>query len=326
MMNRRSSLVRAAAESIRKANKILLACHVRPDADALGSLLGLAAGLESLGKSVTAVSADGVPELYRFLPGWEGVRTHAAGNWDLAIGLDADGSDRLGPAEPTVLSAPEVIDIDHHTGPDPFGHVQLVDRTAAATGELVFELLEELGVDWTAGMAQCLMAAIVTDTGSFRYSNVTPRSFEIAAALVRLGAHPTPIYEAVYGSRPYEASVLLGRLLGNLRRTEDGRVVWAALSRQDFADLGLNSDATEGFVDQIRMVAGSEVAVFLREETNGDIRVSLRSRGRANVAQVADEFGGGGHVPAAGCTLPGPLPAAVDRVIGSVVNHLSSLG
>lgn len=326
MKNSRECRVRTAAESIRRASNILLACHVRPDADALGSLLGMAWGLESLGKTVTAVSADGVPELYRFLPGWERVRTAATGPWDLAIGLDADGSDRLGSAEPAVLGAPVVIDIDHHTGPDPFGHVQLVDRTAAATGELVYDLLVELGVTWTAEMAQCLMAALVTDTGSFRYSNVTPHSFEVAAALVRHGAHPTPIYEAVYGSRPYEASVLLGRLLGNLRRSDDGRVVWASLSRGDFAGLGLTSDATEGFVDQIRMVAGSEVAVFFREETDGEIRVSLRSRGGANVAQVAEEFGGGGHVPAAGCTLEGPLETAVERVIGSVERHLSSLG
>lgn len=326
MNSGRKSALKAAAEQIRTANSVALSCHVRPDGDALGSLLGLAHGLESLGKRVQAVSPDGVPELYRFLPGWEKVQTRAEGTWDVGIGLDADGSDRLGTAEAAILASPVVIDIDHHTGPDPFGHVQLVDRTAAATGELVYELLLELGVAISPEIAVCLMTALLTDTGSFRYANVTPRAFEIASALVAAGGHPTPIHEAIYGSRPYGASLLLGRLLANLTRSDDGAVVWAALSQRDFTELGLGTDATEGFVDQVRMVGGAEIALFFREEVNGEIRVSLRSRGRANVAQVADEFGGGGHVPAAGCTLEGPLPVAIERVVGAAVRHLSTSG
>jgi phosphoesterase RecJ-like protein len=322
--------VREAADRIRNAHSILLACHVRPDADALGSLLAMLLGLEQLGKSVRAVSPDGVPELYRFLPDWKRVSgggdSIAEVRYDLAIGLDCDGSDRLGSAESPVLSAAAVIDIDHHTGPDPFGDVQLVDPTAAATGELVYELLRELGVRITPEIAVCLLAAILTDTGSFRYTNTSARTFRIAADLLDAGAHPGPIFEAVYGSRPYGSSRLLGRLLQRLERSEDGRIVWAALSREDFRALGVEMDATEGFVDQVRMVEGGEVALFFREEPAGEVRVSLRSRGAVNVARVAAEFGGGGHVPAAGCTLPGPLETAVRRVVDAVRRQMNSHG
>jgi len=321
MTSKRQSLLTQAATQIRKANSVLLACHLGPDADALGSLLGLTLGLERLGKQTYPVSPDGVPELYRFLPGWERVHAgapDAARRWDLGIGLDADGAGRLGVVAEAVLAQPVVLDIDHHTSPERYGTVQVVDSTAAATGELVYELLVELGVEVDADIAACLLAAILTDTGSFRFSNVTARTFEIAAALVRAGAHPTPLFEAVYGSRPYESSRLLGRLLSRLEVSDDGLIVWGALTRDDFRETDASSDATEGFVEQIRMVAGGEVAVFCREAASGEIRVSLRSRGAVNVARVAEEFGGGGHVPAAGCTLQPPLADAVRRVVAAV--------
>lgn len=313
-----------AAAAIRKANSIVLACHVRPDADALGSLIGLQLGLQQLGKDVQAVSPDGVPAAYRFLPAWEGVSDTASGSFDLGIGLDADGSDRLGAAEPVILAQPVVIDLDHHTGPDPFGQIRVVDPTAAATGELVYELLRELEVRITPEIAANLQAALVTDTGSFRFSNVTANVLRIAADLVEAGGHPGPIYEAVYGTRPYQASRLLGRMLSTLQRSADERVVWGALSQADFAEFGLPTSETEGFVDQIRMVEGNQVALFLREETNGEIRVSLRSRGEVNVARIAEEFGGGGHVPAAGCTLPGPLDEATRRVVAAAEAQINA--
>lgn len=313
-----------AATAIRTANSLVLACHVRPDADALGSLLGLKLGLEKLGKQVTALSADGVPSLYRFLPGWETVEQHAHGQWDLGIGIDCDGSDRIGPVERTVLEQPLVIDIDHHTGPDPFGQIQVVDRTAAASGELIYELLRTLDVEIDPDIAVNLLAAILTDTGSFRFSNVTPNVLRIAAELVEAGAHPAPIYEAVYGSRPFAASRLLGSLLSSLQCSADGKIVWASLQQADFIRFGVDTTATEGFVDQIRMVEGSEVAVFFREEPAGEVRVSLRSRGNFSVAAVAEEFDGGGHVPAAGCTLPGPVDSAIEQVIGAIEARMSA--
>jgi len=222
-MTKRRELLKQAAAQIGTANSILLACHLHPDGDALGSLLGLMLGLEQLGKDVQAVSPDGVPPLYRFLPSWGRVRSTATGACDLAIGLDADGSDRLGAAEAMVLAQPVVIDIDHHTGPDPYGQIQVVDPTAAATGELVYDLLMELGVRLDPDIATCLMTAVLTDTGSFRFSNVTADTFATAAALVSAGGHPAPVHEAIYGSRSFPSTRLLGRLLSSTARSEDGR-------------------------------------------------------------------------------------------------------
>lgn len=312
-----------AATAIRKANSLVLSCHIRPDADALGSLIGLKLGLEQLGKQVTALSPDGVPAAYRFLPGYEGVIDRTEGSFDVGIGLDSDGSDRMGRSEPLILAQPVVIDIDHHTGPDPFGDIQLVDSTAAATGELIYELLGVLGVTITPEIAVNLQAAILTDTGSFRFSNVTANVLRIAGELVAAGGHPAPIYEAVYGTRPFASSCLLGRLLSSLQRSADHRIVWGGLAQRDFKDFGLDTSDTEGFVDQIRMIEGGEVAIFFREEASGEIRVSLRSRGGFNVARVAEEFDGGGHVPAAGCSLEGPLDEGMRKVIAAVERQMA---
>lgn len=322
-MTKRQELLREAAKRIRKANSLLLVCHVRPDADALGSLLGMALGLEQLGKEVTALSPDGVPPLYRFLPQWERV-THQLPerSFDMAIGMDADGSDRLGPAEPLVLSQRWVMDLDHHAGAERYGQIQVVDPSAAATGELVYDLLRELKVEITADIAVALMAALVTDTGGFRFANVRPQTLRVAAALMEAGAHPAPIYEAVYGTRAFAVTRLLGRLLATAERTPDGLVVWGQLTQADFRRWDLSTGCTEGFVDQLRMVEGAEVALFFREEPDGEIRVSLRSRGNVNVARVAEEFGGGGHAPAAGCSLFVPMKDAVRRVVETVTIHL----
>jgi phosphoesterase RecJ-like protein len=323
-----------AARAIRQARNILIACHVRPDGDALGSLCALGLACEALGKRVTMVSPDGVPPLYDFIPGTDRVRTDAAGPFDLGIGVDADGSDRLGSAEPLVLGAPVVIDLDHHVGPEPFGDVQVVEPTAAAAGELVYELLGELEAPIDRPIAEALMAAIVTDTGAFRYASVTPRTLEIAAELIARGAHPAPVVERVYGRRSFPATLLLGEALARVRRSADGRLAWTALDREAFRRTGARSEETEGIVNEIRSIEGVTVAVLLREEPlpesegAGDeaesaapvpVRVSLRSRDGTDVAALAERFGGGGHRAAAGCTLPGPLSTAVDALVAAAM-------
>jgi phosphoesterase RecJ-like protein len=287
---------------------------VRPDGDALGSLLALGSGCERLGKTVTLVSPDGVPPAYRFLPGWERVVTAAAGPVDLAIGVDADGSDRLGSAEAAVLAAPCVLDLDHHTGPDPYGQIQVVEPSAAATGELVLLLLDELGVALDRELAVCLMTALLTDTGSFRFSNVTPRTLEMAARLVAAGAAPGPIYAAVYERKPPAALRIAGRALAGMAAELEGALVRAALSRADFAAAGAGDEDTDGIVSTLQAAEGARVALLFREQANGEVQVSLRSRDGISVAEIAARFGGGGHHAAAGCTLPGPLPEAVAQV------------
>lgn len=318
-----SPLAQAAA-AIRPANSILIACHVRPDGDALGSLLALGLGCEQLGKQATLLSPDGVPAPYRFLPRWERVVRAASGPFDLAVGVDADGSDRLGSAEAAVLAAPRVIDIDHHTGPDPYGQIQFVDPSAAATGELILSLLDELEVRLDVDLAVCLLTAILTDTGSFRFSNVTPRTLAAAARLVEAGARPGPIYEAVYERKPPAALRIAGRALAGLGEDCGGRLVWAALSRADFEAAGASDEDTDGIVSTLQGAAGARVAILFREHVDGEVRASLRSRGGPSMAELAAEFDGGGHHAAAGCTLPGPLPEAVRRLLAAARRRLGA--
>lgn len=314
----RDEALAAAAEQIRQSERIVVACHVNPDADALGSLIGMAAGLTGLGKQVTAISPDGLPAAYRFLPGSEILRNEAEGSHDLAIGLDADGISRLGRAGAILMESPVVINIDHHTGPEPYGDIRLVDPTSAATGELVFELLEKLHAPVDYVVAQNLLAAILTDTGSFRFSSVTGRTMRIAGALIDAGARPEPIYEAVYGTRSYGASRVLGRVLEGLGRSADGRVVWGAIRADDLAEFQVTWEEIDGFIEQIRCVEGSAVAVLFSEVEARQIRVSLRSRGQINVAAMARRFGGGGHRPAAGCTIAATLDDAREQVLAAI--------
>jgi phosphoesterase RecJ-like protein len=317
--------LQAAAAAIRGARRIVLATHVNPDGDAIGSLCGLALVCERLGKSATRVSVDGVPEFYVELPSAERVVCSVPDiPFDLGIGLDADGSDRLGSAEATILACPTVIDLDHHTGPDRYGDIQFIDSTAAATGELVFDLARELGVPLDREIADCLMMALVTDTGAFRFPSVKPRTLRIAAELVEAGAHPAPMAERVYGQRSPGATRLFGRALEKMEILPGGRVFWSALSQTDFRETGAREDETDGIINELRAVRGAELAMLLREEPDGQVRVSFRACEGVDAASLAGRFGGGGHRAASGATLPGPLPEAIRRVLEAAARTFSA--
>lgn len=301
---------------------------MNPDGDAIGSLCALGLACRRLGKQVTLVSPDGVPELYHFIPGSDEVlsaqvaTTRLQGaHFDVGIGVDADGSDRLGGAEALVLAAKTVIDIDHHVGP-PYGDVPFVVPDAAASGELVYDLIRALGVVIDPAIAGALMAAIVTDTGSFRYPSVTPETMRITAELIECGAHPQVVWERVYGQRSYPATLLLGRALKQVKRAADGRLAWAALSRTDFEKAGAEEDETEGIINEIRSVEGTGVAILMREQPDGQVRISFRSKDGTDVAMLAEQFGGGGHRAAAGATTAGPLANAEERIVAAALAAL----
>jgi phosphoesterase RecJ-like protein len=313
-----------AVQAVWDAKTVVLAAHVNPDGDTLGSVLALGLGLEALGKRVTLLSSDGVPATYAFLPeiGRIGVTTDRR-DFDLAIGLDAGELSRTGVNADVLASAPVLMDIDHHVTAGPFGQIRLIDGTAAATGEIVYDLLLALGIELTLPIAQALLCALLTDTGSFRFMNVTPRTMAIAGALIGLGASPNQIAEEVFENKPFAGQKLLGRALESLARTEDGRVVWAHVTQKDFGDFAAEDNVTDGIVNVVRSVRGAEIAVFLREMPDGRLRVSLRARPGQDVASVAARFGGGGHRLAAGCTLDGPLEAAEARLVAAVVASLA---
>jgi len=309
----------AAVTAIQKAKSVVLACHINPDGDALGSLLGLGLALEALGKDVGMLSADSVPETLEFLPGSEKVvSTTERRDFDVAIGLDSGDLLRTGTSAAVLESAPVLMDIDHHVTAGRFGDIQLLDSTASATAELVFDLVNALGVTITPAMAECLHCGVLTDTGGFRFTNVTPRTMLIGAALVEAGAVPDRIFENVYERRNFASQKLLGRALETMRRSDDGRVVWTVVTQADFQEFNAEDRDTEGIVGSLRVVDTALVAIVLRERESGKLRVSLRSRAGVDVSAVAARFGGGGHRLAAGCSVDGPPDTAVASILAAL--------
>lgn len=306
-----------AVAAFRQASNIAIFSHVNPDGDTLGCLLALGIALRRMGKRVTLISADGVPDTLRFLPEAETIQTGTdRTDFELAVVVDAGDLSRVGSANrPVVEAAPLVIDIDHHVTAGAFGQIRLLDASAAATGEIIYDLLYALGAEIDLSIATCLLTALLTDTGSFRYLNVTPRTMALGGAMVALGAVPNDIAEAVYENRSWAAQKLLGRALDCMRRSDDGRITWTRLSKDDFTDFNATDQDTEGIISAVRAVHGSEVALLLREMPNGKIRVSLRARPPADVSLIAAHFGGGGHRLASGCTLDGPLEMAEANLI-----------
>ncbi len=308
-----------AVQAVWSATRIVLACHVNPDGDAIGSMLGFGLGLEALGKEVTYLSADGVPETLAFLPGIEKIQTHTdRRDFGLGVGLDAGDLKRLGESAEVVLSAPLVMDIDHHVTGGQFGQVRLLDATSASTAELVYDLLLALGVEITPEIAQCLLCGVLTDTGSFRFSNTKPRTMAVGGALIAAGASPTVIYESVYENASFGAQKLLGRAMDRMARSTDGKLVWSWVIQSDFTEFDATDKDTDGIATALRAVRGAEVALFLRQMPSGKLRVSLRAQEPWDVAAVAASFGGGGHKLASGCSLDGPPEAAIEALLSAL--------
>lgn len=314
----------AIARAISPHPACVIATHVNPEGDAIGSLVALTLGLRALGKTVYPVLAEPAPALYSFLPGIELLSTDLPDPLpDLAIAVDCDGSGRLGRLEAPLLARPVVIDIDHHVSGNTFGTHRWVDPRASAAGELVDRLLRALGVTITPDIATNLYTAIFTDTGRFSYSNTTPRALRAAARLVAEGAFPPTIFRPLYETKSLGALRLLGHALVRLELAAGGRLAWSALSRDDFGAAGANGDDTDGIINSIRATKGVEMGLLFTEQPDGTVRVNIRTSGRVSAAGLAGQFGGGGHPRAAGCTLPGPLKEAAARVLAAAETALA---
>ena len=290
--------------------------HVHPDADVLGTLLALGLALEARGWRVTYGGPHPPPGLLAFLPGVDRYRQLAGldEHFDVAVLTDCPNPQRTeGLIDQARRASKVIVNIDHHPDNRRYGDVNWIDTSAAATGEMVYELLTALGAPLTPGIATNLFTAIHTDTGSFRYSNVTTRTFTIAAALVAAGARPEIVSESLYEKRAPDALRWLGEALTRVEVSLDGRLGWLALPDGVVPERIVES---EELVNYPRSVASVRVACLLRER-DGQVKVSLRGKGDVDVQRIAAQFGGGGHVNAAGCTLPGPLPEAMRVVLAA---------
>lgn len=292
-----------AKQVIRRAKTIAIAGHINPDGDSIGSTIALGLGLESLGKRVYMISHDGVPHRYRMLPGSRRIIKGKSVRPDLAIAVDCSTKSMLGAARVTFESAADIIEIDHHDFRRPFGNISLVDTGAAAIGEMVYVLLKSLGVTITADIAQSLLTSIIVETSSFRLPNVRPFTFQVCNALIKRGVDYYKLIDTVFWSKTPASALLSGICLSRCSFRKDSRLVWSIVRRADFRAAGGSNEDVDTVPDDMRAIEGVRVVVLFRENDAGSLRVSLRSKGRINVALLAEHYGGGGHIDVAGCLI-----------------------
>ena len=314
--------IEAILEVLRKGERFLVCSHSRPDGDAVGSILAMGMLLEQMGKRVDLVTADGVPTVYRSLPGATGIRhsLRVHGPYDAVILLECDGVER---ARLRGLERFFLINIDHHLSGRPYAQLNWIDHGAASVGELVHKLVKAVGATVTREMATCLYTTLLTDTGGFTYGAVKESTFALARELVQAGADPIAIARDVCYSTTTSKVLLLGAALSNLKR--EGRVAWLWITHQDMVRTCAAEEDCEGIVNVAVGISGVEVAVFLRELPERRVRVSLRSKGKVNVAEISTRLGGGGHGNAAGCTLDGPLSRAREEILAELQIDLAAL-
>ena len=312
------------ALELRNNHRFLLATHVNPDGDAIGSLGALALVLEGMGKEVVAYCQDQAPGFLRFLPYSDRIAHEipSAGRFDVAVVLDCGELDRVGAAAQMVQRLPKIIHIDHHSSGNDFGTLNLVEPERSSTAEILYEVFQAIPVEVSRAAAENLYTAILTDTGSFRFANTTPRALAIAGALVAQGVEPDRVASAVYDCMSPGRLRLLSLSLKTLSIRADGRLSAIWVTQQMLAETGTTAADTDGFVNYPRSITSSEIAVFFRELDDGRVNVSLRSRGTQNVAEFARMYEGGGHQNAAAFRLPGPLPEVMSQVLARAEDFL----
>jgi len=300
-----SEVISEIVRLIRTKDSFLVASHMNPDGDAIGSSLGLAMALEALGKSVAVYNQGPVPHLYRFLPGVDRIKDELPEEeaFQATFVLDCSTSERVGESFVKFSHKGSIVVVDHHPPRQALEGLQLIRTEAAATAELIYEIAMQVGLSLPRDAATALYAGLMTDTGSFRFSNTTPKALEVAGRLLAAGADHRLLVEHLYESFPPERFRLLGLALNTLRLLKGGKVALVWITRPMFQQVGAEDEMTDGFVDIPRSIRGVEVAALIREREENEYRVNLRSRGRVDVGEVASRFGGGGHPNAAGFTL-----------------------
>lgn len=294
------------ADEIRRRQRFVVVSHARPDGDAIGSSLAMALALRHLGKDVRVVSCDPVPRPMLVFPGVSDIEVvdHVDDTGDAVIVMECGDAARTGVRG---IERGYVINIDHHPGNTQFGALNWLDLTAAACGEMVSELIDALGVPLTREIATHLYVAILTDTGGFHFSNITPRTFEICGRCVAAGVNPNEVATVFFYSNSLGKVKLYGAVLHAMRLDATGRIVTMQVDRQLLDDCGATYEDAEGLTGLVLSVQDIIGLAFFKETGPGEWRVSLRSKGNIDVNAIAVTFGGGGHRNASGCAARGTL-------------------
>jgi bifunctional oligoribonuclease and PAP phosphatase NrnA len=301
-------VIKDIAQAIRVRQRFVLSSHARPDGDSIGSQLAMAYALRALGKEAVVVNADPAPAPLMQFPGVPDIRIAPTveGAFDAAIIMECSDLARTGVSG---LDRYFVINIDHHPGNTGYGQLNWFDSTAAACGEMVFDLVRELNVPLTREIATHVYLAILTDTGSFHYSSISPRTFEICGEALEAGVDPVLVARNVYDSNSMGRLKLFGAVLSAMQIDPSGRIAIVYLDHEMAREAGGTYEDTEGLINLPLTVKEIEAVVFFKQIEGDQYRVSMRSKGDIDVGGVAKSFGGGGHKNAAGCTVDGAIDA-----------------
>ena len=312
-------------QHIKTSRRILVASHAEPDGDCLGSLVALGLALSKLDKTITMFNQSPIPAVYRFLPGVERIQGQIkeAADYDLAIILDCGDIIRVGDDNAIVNQIPVVINIDHHISNTGFGDLQLIDTDACATAEIVYRLIDALEIPFDKEIATSIYLGILTDTGSFRFSNTNPAAFAISKTMTDIGVEPHAVAQRVFGTYSLGRIKLLNMALNSIEISENGKLSLMTVSRSMLNATGTSTEDIDGLINYARRIEDVKVAALIHEIKNGAgkftnmnrYHVSLRSDNTVDVAEIATRFGGGGHTSAAGFQIESTLVALKEKII-----------
>ena len=304
-------------ETLNASRRIFVATHVKPDGDAIGSLVAMGLALEAIGKKVVMYNESPIPTPYRFLSGIHRVvhDSAAVGKCDSAVIIDCGDLLRIGRMAPEMADFPVLLNIDHHATNSGFGHYRLIDHKACASAEIVFRIITALGVSITPPIAMAIYTGILTDTGSFRFANTNRETFSLCETLVAAGANPSDVARHLYGQYSIGRLKLLNKALDSIEISRNGKLSLMALTQRMLTETGTVPEDVDGMINYARRIEEIDVAVLIREKRNGSspaehnrpFQVSLRSNGSVDVGAIATTFGGGGHPTAAGFQVKATL-------------------
>ena len=329
----RAARLRTVLDRVLAARRVVLTTHVHADGDGAGSEAAVAAWLEAIGIRAAIVNPTPFPEMFRFLLHRPDVVAELGAGGedevrgaDLVLVLDTSEPKRVGRVAELLDPARTVV-VDHHPeGPSMVGGFGVQDPAASATGEMVYDILSLADGPWPGESAQGIYVALVSDTGSFRYGNTTPRVHAVAAEMMGRGIDPEAVYRRLFATAPKRRLELLREALGSLHTDPELRLAWMVVDHATAARLGATPEDFDGLIEHVRSIEGTEVAVLFRGTPEGETKISFRSNGEADVNRIAREFGGGGHVKAAGALVPGAPGEVVPRVAEAVRGAISSGG
>ncbi len=313
-------MIEKIKRSIEDGTRFLIASHIDPDGDALGSMFSLYWVLKSLGKTTYVYMKDGVPYRYDFLPGPQDlIHTAPSEHFDAVFVLDCGSLFRVGDDYEKIGTLGPLISIDHHETNEAFGMINLLDKAASSTAEVLYSLFVSMNVEFSQNVAVNMYTGVFTDTGSLRYENTNPKAFDICRRMVEVGVKPAYVARMVYENHPKERFLLLGEALRTLRTISGERVALAYVTEEMFQRTGTTGEYADGFSEEFRKLSNIEASVFIRQIAERKFKISMRSKGVIDVAAICGHFGGGGHKNAAGCSIEGDL-AQVQEKIETILN------